>query len=123
MGNEDISQRAVSTQFLYERNDLLLSRNIETGCRFVEDDQLGIEDECARDCHSLPLASTEFECSVAKNVFAQACLFNQSNDLSHPLVFTNPLQYQGFLDYLLNGQVWIESRSRILQHQLHAGAN
>jgi len=72
VGDEYIGEREFALELLQEEKNLRTDGDIEGGDGFVGDDELGLENQGARDADALALAAGEFVRIAAHGVFVQA---------------------------------------------------
>ena len=60
MRDEQVTQAALALQLLQKRQHLLLDRRVERAGGFVQNQSLGVHDQCASDRQALALAAGEF---------------------------------------------------------------
>src|SRR5579864_4608165 len=103
--NEDVREPEVALQRLEQIHDLRANRNVERRHRLVEDDQLRIQRERARDPDALPLAARELVREPVRMLGRQADRAQQlADDVAHR-------------------HARIQRRIRILENDLELAAN
>ena len=122
--DEDVRQPEVALQRLEQVHDLRLDRDVERGHRLVEDDQLRVERERARDADALALAARELVREPVRVLRRQA---DGAQQLVDALLALWPLiaavDAQRLADDVAHGHARVERRVRILEDDLHLAAH
>lgn len=110
--------------FRSERPDqvehLRLHGDVERGRRFVQYDQLGVDDERTRYNHPLRLSAGELARPAVQDLRPQAGLQHSLLGPHPPLFLAEPEHPQRFADGVEHRTPWAQRSLRVLEHHLHA---
>src|SRR6266540_2229873 len=124
VGDEEVSQTEVALQRFQQVDDLGADRDVEGRDRLVEDDQLWVERERAREADPLPLSAGELVRETVRMLRAQA---DDAQELRYALLELGPahelVDAQRLPDDLANRHARVERRVGILEDDLHLSPN
>ena len=122
--DEDVRQPEVVLQRLEQVHDLRLDRHVERRHRLVEDDQLRVQRERARDADALPLAARELVREPVRVLGRQADDAQQLLDaLLTPPCPVLPVDAHRLADDVAHRHARIQRRVRILEDDLDLPAH
>ena len=118
--DEDVRQAEVALERLEQVHDLRADRDVERGHRLVEDDQLRVERERARDADALALAARELVREPVRMLGREADGAQQLVDALLALVAAvAAVDAQRLADDVAHGHARVQRRVRVLEDDLH----
>ena len=119
MSDEHDGKTHAVAQVVHQVDDLCLDGHVKCADRLVGDDEIGAQDDCARDADTLTLAAGEF-------VRITLCMFgdkanlgeNRGNLLVNELLVVDSANPETFRDYLADGHTRVKGADRILEYHL-----
>ena len=125
MGDEQQRQSKARLHVFQQIEDLSANRNVERRNRLVADDELGIEDECARNADALALSAGKFMRQAPDH--QRRIESNRGEYLADELLplfrILDARYHQRLGDDLADAPPRIQRSDRILENKLHAPAH
>ena len=120
VSDEDVREPELPLQRLEQVDHLRSDRDVERGDRLVEDEQLRVQRERARDADPLTLAARELVREPVRVLRAQS---DRLEELVHapallPPALGDPVDLERLGDDVADGQARVERRVRVLEHDL-----
>ncbi len=120
MGDEDHRQVELLSQLLEEVEDLRLDRHVEAGDRFICDQEIGADGECASNRDPLSLTSGQLTWETTREPSREAHHREELLDEHVAAPFVDaPVNAPRFQDRALDREAGVERRIWVLKDHLH----